>query len=84
MVTPLNSCFYLFYITNFFTGLLGADDLPPNSGATKIMTCHTWQIDNKYYSASVQVNGTASTSCIDENLASQLQASVIYFDSQKV
>lgn len=52
--------------------------------STASLTYHPWQIDNKYYSASVQIGSTSSTSDLDQTLKNRVEASIMYFDSSKV
>ncbi|XP_051896219.1 alpha- and gamma-adaptin-binding protein p34 [Pristis pectinata] len=61
--------------------IIGADDIPEYTGPRDVVRFYPWTIDNKYYTASVQLCVVPDKFKLTKEIADSVEAFVIYFDS---
>ncbi|XP_062922235.1 alpha- and gamma-adaptin-binding protein p34 isoform X2 [Mobula hypostoma] len=61
--------------------IIGADDIPEYTGPRNVVRCYPWTIDNKYYTATVQLCVVSDKFKVTKEIADLVEAFVIYFDS---
>ncbi|GCB69449.1 hypothetical protein scyTo_0008386 [Scyliorhinus torazame] len=61
--------------------IIGADDLPEYTGPGNEVRSYPWTIDNKYYTATVQVCVVPNQFTLTAEIADTVEAFLIYFDS---
>lgn len=65
-----------------FTEILGQDELPPEQQVTDGIVGYPWSIENKYYTANVQLCSTPAKTIGDAEFAERLEAVIIVFDDK--
>ncbi|XP_071794536.1 alpha- and gamma-adaptin-binding protein p34-like [Asterias amurensis] len=62
--------------------ILGQDELPPEQQVTDGIVGYPWSIENKYYTANVQLCSTPAKTIGDAEFAERLEAVIIVFDDK--
>ncbi|XP_078097363.1 alpha- and gamma-adaptin-binding protein p34 isoform X1 [Mustelus asterias] len=75
------SCCPGFVEENLVKDIIGADDLPEYTGPRNEVRSYPWTIDNKYYTATVQVCVAPDKFKLTKEIADTVEAFLIYFDS---
>ncbi|XP_069766663.1 alpha- and gamma-adaptin-binding protein p34 [Narcine bancroftii] len=63
------------------TDIIGADDIPEYTGPRNVVRFYPWTIDNKYYTANIQLCVVPDKFKLTKEIADSVEAFVIYFDS---
>ncbi|XP_072134133.1 alpha- and gamma-adaptin-binding protein p34 isoform X3 [Mobula birostris] len=77
----LVSCCPSFVGERLVRDIIGADDIPEYTGPRNVVRCYPWTIDNKYYTATVQLCVVSDKFKVTKEIADLVEAFVIYFDS---
>ncbi|XP_067874271.1 alpha- and gamma-adaptin-binding protein p34 isoform X1 [Heterodontus francisci] len=77
----LVSCYPGFVEETLVKDIIGADDLPEYTGPRNEVRSYPWTIDNKYYTATVQLCVVPSKFILTKEIADSVEAFLIYFDS---
>ncbi|KAG8574948.1 hypothetical protein GDO81_009396 [Engystomops pustulosus] len=77
----LTSCDTGFHEEELVTQIIGAEQLPAPVQEAEEVRKYPWRIDNKYYSANVNICIVPSTSLVTTQVAESVQAFIVYFDS---
>ncbi|KAM4040065.1 alpha- and gamma-adaptin-binding protein p34 isoform 1-T1 [Anomaloglossus baeobatrachus] len=77
----LTSCAAGFTEEDLVTQIIGAEQLPAPIEEAEDVRHYPWRIDNKYYSANVNICIVPSTAHVTTPVAESVQAFVVYFDS---
>ncbi|XP_077323793.1 alpha- and gamma-adaptin-binding protein p34 isoform X1 [Lithobates pipiens] len=77
----LTSCDAGFSEEKLVTEIIGTDQLPALVQETEGVRHYPWRIDNKYYTAIVNLCIVPSTTQVTARVAESVQAFVVYFDS---
>ncbi|XP_072888739.1 alpha- and gamma-adaptin-binding protein p34 isoform X1 [Hemitrygon akajei] len=77
----LVSCCPSFVEESLVRDIIGADDIPEYTGPRNVVRCYPWTIDNKYYTATVQLCVVSDKFKVTKEIADLVEAFVIYFDS---
>ncbi|XP_075714447.1 alpha- and gamma-adaptin-binding protein p34 [Rhinoderma darwinii] len=77
----LTSCATGFNEEDLVTQIIGAEHLPAPVQESEEVRKYPWRIDNKYYSANVNVCIVPSTTHVTAQVAESVQAFIVYFDS---
>ncbi|KAG9489009.1 alpha- and gamma-adaptin-binding protein p34 [Eleutherodactylus coqui] len=77
----LTSCAAGFNEDELVTQVIGAEQLPAPVQEAEEVRQYPWRIDNKYYSANVNICIVPSTAHVTTQVAESVQAFVVYFDS---
>ncbi|KAM8973107.1 alpha- and gamma-adaptin-binding protein p34 [Pelodytes ibericus] len=77
----LTSCAPGFSEEPLVTQIIGTDQFPALAQEVEGVRQYPWRIDNKYYSADVNICVAPSTAHVTTQLAETIQAFIIYFDS---
>ncbi|CAI9614622.1 unnamed protein product [Staurois parvus] len=77
----LTSCAAGFNEEKLVTEIIGTDQLPTIVQETEGVRQYPWRIDNKYYTALVNICIVPSTAQVTARVAESVQAFVVYFDS---
>ncbi|XP_062922236.1 alpha- and gamma-adaptin-binding protein p34 isoform X3 [Mobula hypostoma] len=77
----LVSCCPSFVEERLVRDIIGADDIPEYTGPRNVVRCYPWTIDNKYYTATVQLCVVSDKFKVTKEIADLVEAFVIYFDS---
>ncbi|XP_063781629.1 alpha- and gamma-adaptin-binding protein p34 isoform X2 [Pseudophryne corroboree] len=77
----VTSCAAGFVEESLVTQIIGTAQLPAPVQEVEGVRQYPWRIDNKYYSATVNVCVVPSTSHVTAQMAESVQAFIVYFDS---
>lgn len=77
----LTSCAAGFNEEELVTQIIGAEQLPAPVEEAEEVRRYPWRIDNKYYSANVNICLVPSTAQVTTQVAESVQAFIVYFDS---
>ncbi|XP_067827440.1 alpha- and gamma-adaptin-binding protein p34 isoform X2 [Heptranchias perlo] len=77
----LVSCCPVFVEETLVKDIIGADDLPEYTGPRNEVRSYPWTIDNKYYTAGVQLCVVPNKFILTKEIADSVEAFLIYFDS---
>ncbi|XP_059808994.1 alpha- and gamma-adaptin-binding protein p34 isoform X2 [Hypanus sabinus] len=77
----LVSCCPSFVEESLVRDIIGTDDIPEYTGPRNVVRCYPWTIDNKYYTATVQLCVVSDKFKVTKEIADLVEAFVIYFDS---
>uniref|UniRef100_UPI00398E5455 alpha- and gamma-adaptin-binding protein p34 isoform X2 n=1 Tax=Pristiophorus japonicus TaxID=55135 RepID=UPI00398E5455 len=77
----LVSCCPAFVEESLVKDIIGADALPEYMGPGNEVRSYPWTIDNKYYTASVQLCVVPDKFILTKEIADSVEAFLIYFDS---
>ncbi|XP_063304816.1 alpha- and gamma-adaptin-binding protein p34 [Pelobates fuscus] len=77
----LTSCAPGFSEESLVADIIGTDQISSPAEEVNEVRQYPWRIDNKYYSADVNISVVPSTGHITAQLAETIQAFIIYFDS---
>lgn len=77
----LVSCCPAFVEETLVRDIIGTDDIPEYTGPRNVVRFYPWTIDNKYYTASVQLCVVPDKFELTKEIADSVEAFVIYFDS---
>ncbi|XP_038669239.1 alpha- and gamma-adaptin-binding protein p34 isoform X1 [Scyliorhinus canicula] len=77
----LVSCCPAFVEEALVKDIIGSDDLPEYTGPGNEVRSYPWTIDNKYYTATVQVCVVPNQFTLTAEIADTVEAFLIYFDS---
>uniref|UniRef100_A0A4W3JU49 Alpha and gamma adaptin binding protein n=1 Tax=Callorhinchus milii TaxID=7868 RepID=A0A4W3JU49_CALMI len=74
-------CVTVTFTTFFCLEIIGAGDLPEHTGPRNAVQTYPWTIDNKYYTATVQLCVVPNKSLLTKEIAESVEAFLVYFDS---
>ncbi|XP_029430153.1 alpha- and gamma-adaptin-binding protein p34 isoform X2 [Rhinatrema bivittatum] len=77
----LCSCAAEFSGEELLKQIIGGEELPVNVSVKGDVTFYPWTIDNKYYSATINLCVAPNSFSITPEIADSLQAFIVYFDS---
>ncbi|XP_075063687.1 alpha- and gamma-adaptin-binding protein p34 [Mixophyes fleayi] len=77
----LTSCAAGFKEEELVTQIIGADQLPAPLEGVEGVRQYPWRIDNKYYSANVNICIVPSTTHVTAQMSESVQAFIVFFDS---
>ncbi|XP_006001845.1 alpha- and gamma-adaptin-binding protein p34 [Latimeria chalumnae] len=76
----LASCDAAFVEEELVKQIIGVDELSESTTKTEVRS-YPWKIDNKYYTADINLYIVPNTSLLTAEIAESVQAFVVYFDS---
>lgn len=77
----LTSCATGFNEEDLVTQIIGAEEPPAPVQEAEEVRQYPWRIDNKYYSANVNICIVPSTAHVTTQVSESIQAFIVYFDS---
>ncbi|XP_053574494.1 alpha- and gamma-adaptin-binding protein p34 [Bombina bombina] len=77
----LTSCASGFIEEDLVTQIIGKEQIPAPQSVTEGVRQYAWRIDNKYYTADVNICVVPGTSHVTTQIAKTAQAFLVYFDS---